>query len=149
MGKLNFDEIKKDAIEIIEPDFSYIDGKHLRKFRMELKMSQVLMADYLGVSKKAIEKWEQGKNKMNPVVARMIYLMENDPKVFSLLKQVKMGSRVFEINSNIAFVTNEIDNENSIPNVECKVETIPVQNNNWDIEAKNISGGLTYGSAGI
>lgn len=89
MGKLNINEIKEKSIQIIEPDFSYIDGKYLREFRMKMKMSQSLMADYLGVSKKAIEKWEQGKNKMNPLVSRMIYLIENDTKVLSLLKQVR------------------------------------------------------------
>ena len=55
MGKLNINEIKEKSIQIIEPDFSYIDGKYLREFRMKMKMSQSLMADYLGVSKKAIE----------------------------------------------------------------------------------------------
>lgn len=91
MSKLNISEIKKNAIVIKEQDFSYIDGKYLREFRMKMKMSQALLADYLGVSKKAIEKWEQGKNRMNPVVARMIFLMEKEPRVFSLLKEVKVG----------------------------------------------------------
>ena len=73
MGKINIDEIKKNAIEIIEPDFSYIDGKYLRNFRMKLQLSQSIFADYLGVSKKAIEKWEQGKNKINAAVVRLVY----------------------------------------------------------------------------
>ena len=93
MGKLNLNEIKKNSIVVIEPDFSYIDGAYLRSFRMKMKMSQSLLADYLGVSKKAIEKWEQGTNKVNAVIARMIYLMENDNKVFSLLKKVKIEGR--------------------------------------------------------
>ena len=91
MGKLNINDIKKNAVVIREPDFSYIDGSYLRKFRMDLKMSQSLFASYLGVSKKAIEKWEQGKNKINPVVARMIYLMQKDSKIFSLIKQVEIN----------------------------------------------------------
>ena len=68
MAKLDIKNIKSKAIVIKEPDFSYIDGKYLRDFRMKMKMSQAVFADYLGVTKKAIEKWEQGKNKVNPVV---------------------------------------------------------------------------------
>ncbi len=110
MAKINLEEIKKNGIVIEEPNFSIIDGKYLRSFRMKMKMSQSLFADYLGVSKKAIEKWEQGKNKINPVVARMIYLMENEPRILSMLKNIKVGN--FSINSNSLFNSNQIDVEN-------------------------------------
>ena len=35
MKKINIDEIKKNAIEIIEPDFSCIDGKYLRNLKAD------------------------------------------------------------------------------------------------------------------
>lgn len=149
MGKLNFSEIKKNAIEIIEPDFSYIDGKYLRKFRMEMKMSQSLLADYLGVSKKAIEKWEQGKNKMNPLVSRMIYIIEHDANVLSLLKQIKVGSEVFIFKPIISFEATQINNDSSIPAVNSKYESIPFDKSNWSVDNKRTKGGMNYGTATI
>ena len=97
MAKLSISDIKKKSVTITEPNFSYIDGKYLRDFRMSLEMSQTLFADYLGVSKKAIEKWEQGKNKVNALAQRMIYIMENDPNVFSLLKEVRIDGKIYRI----------------------------------------------------
>ena len=91
MGKINFEELKKEAVRIEDRNYSYIDGKFLRDLRMSLKMSQALFADYLGVSKKAIEKWEQGANKINAPVARLLFLIENDPSILSLLKTVEVG----------------------------------------------------------
>lgn len=90
MKKINIDEIKKNAIEIIELDFSCIDGKYLRNFRMKLQFSQALLADYLGVSKKTIDNWEQGKYKINAIATRLIYLLEKEPKNLSLLKEIKL-----------------------------------------------------------
>lgn len=96
MSKLNICEIKRRAIKVIEPDYSYIDGKYLREFRRSFKMSQSLLADYLGVTKKAIEKWEQGKNKLNPVVIRMVYLIEQKPEILDILKKVEDPSIISE-----------------------------------------------------
>ncbi len=90
MKKINIDEIKKNAVEIIEPDFSYIDGKYLRNFRMKLQFSQTIFADYLGVSKKTINNWEQRKYKINAIATRLIYLLEKEPKNLSLLKEIKL-----------------------------------------------------------
>lgn len=90
MKKINIDEIKKNAIEIIEPDFSCIDGKYLRNFRMKLQFSQAILADYLGVSKKTIDNWEQGTYKINAIATRLIYLLEKEPKNLSLLKEIKL-----------------------------------------------------------
>ena len=92
MAKLNINEIKKNAIKVNEIDFSYIDGKYLRNLRVSLKMSQVLFAEYLGVSKKAIEKWEQGKNPVNGTIQRMLFLIESDPAILSKLREVGIGN---------------------------------------------------------
>ena len=114
MAKLSISDIKKKSIVIIEPDFSYIDGKYLRNFRMHMQMSQTLFADYLGVSKKAIEKWEQGKNKVNAVVARMIYLMEKEPRIFSLLKEVRIDDKIYEVKPPIVSSSQETTDNDSL-----------------------------------
>ncbi len=149
MAKLNLNDIKNSAIVITEPDFSYIDGKYLRSFRMRIKFSQSLLADYLGVSKKAIEKWEQGKNKVNPVVARMIYLMERDQKIFSLLKPVSVANEEISFNPVSTFATTKITYDEIIidPNIISRIDL--KINNEWDIKGKNEIGGFKHVAAGI
>lgn len=149
MGKLNLNEIRNKAIVVSEPDFSYIDGKYLRAFRMNIKMSQALFADYLGVTKKAVEKWEQGKNKVNPVVARMIYLMERDQKIFSLLKPVSVANEKISFNPVSTFATTKIIYDEIIidPNIRSGIDL--KINNEWDIKEKNEIGGFKHVAAGI
>ena len=117
MAKLDIKNIKSKAIVIKEPDFSYIDGKYLRGFRMKMKMSQSVFADYLGVTKKAIEKWEQGKNKVNPVVCRMIYLMEKDSRIFYMLKEVSYEGHPIEIKPSSSFEDSYFENSEFVDEV--------------------------------
>lgn len=84
---MTIEDLKKCAIHIEEPNFN-LSGNELRSFRMKLNMTQTVLADYLGVSKKAIEKWEQGKNPINPVVQRMVYLINEDKSLLNKLKKV-------------------------------------------------------------
>ena len=118
MSKIDLKEIKKNSIEIVEPDFSYIDGKYLREFRIKLSFSQSVLADYLGVTKKAIEKWEQGKNKLNPIAVRMVYLIEKDPQILSLLKVIKVNNEPLKIRklSEYDVIVNNIKNMNDYYN---------------------------------
>ena len=118
MSKIDLKEIKKNSIEIVEPDFSYIDGKYLRDFRIKLSFSQSVLADYLGVTKKAIEKWEQGKNKMNPIAVRMVYLIEKEPQILSLLKVIKVNNEPLKIRklSEYDVIVNNIKNMNDYYN---------------------------------
>ena len=148
MGKLNINELENGAVRIVEPDFSYIDGKYLRQLRMKMKMSQALLADYLGVSKKAIEKWEQGKNNVNPVVARMLFLFENEPSILSMLKQVKIEGNIVEIKPFPVFEAREIYNENKIQSeIDAKINDFE-ENNKWNFK-NNRNKGALYGAASI
>ena len=45
MSKIDFENIKKGAVIIEDNSFSHIDGKFLRRLRMDLGMSQLLFAD--------------------------------------------------------------------------------------------------------
>ncbi len=140
MGKINLNDIKKESVVIVEPDFTYIDGAYLRSFRMKMKMSQALFADYLGVSKKAIEKWEQGRNKVNPVIARIIYLMENDSKIFSLLKRVKIADKVFEIKPIASFNPVEITNDTQLTQVGIDYDNSWNYQNKWEYNNGSVGG---------
>mgnify|MGYP004483409775 FL=1 len=143
MGKFNIDEIKKNAIEIIEPYFSYIDGKYLRNFRMKLQLSQSIFADYLGVSKKAIEKWEQGKNKINAAVVRLVYLIEKEPKNFSLLKEIKICNEYYTFD----LKKYEFGQEYDLKNNECYTINHLNKDSNWHIDDKNIGGNFNVSTS--
>ena len=111
MGMIDFNELNKRAIRISDRDYSYIDGTYLRSLRMSFGMSQALFADYLGVSKKAIEKWEQGVNKINSPVARLLFLIEKKPELLSLMKEIKISNQVFVFNSIKTFEVSEVISE--------------------------------------
>ena len=88
MAKFDLKSLKKKSLKIVDTDFTCIDGKFLRDLRIKLNMSQLLFASYLGVSKKAIEKWEQGTNKINAPTARLLYLISKDNEILSNFKKV-------------------------------------------------------------
>ena len=96
MAKFDLNELKKRAIKITDNDFSDVDGTFLRDLRMKLNMSQLLFASYLGVSKKAIEKWEQGANKINAPTARLLFLIEKDPNILSYFKTITIGEKKYQ-----------------------------------------------------
>ena len=148
MSKVDIDLIKRNSIKITEPDFTCIDGEYLRNFRINFKISQSLLASYLGVSKKAIEKWEQGKNKINPVVVRMIYLMEKDPHIFSMLKEVKYGDEILEFNPTSNFYANNVSNDYSIPKYEANMESFQPKKE-WNYDGKIKKGEYNYGTASV
>ncbi|MHC1734621.1 MAG: helix-turn-helix domain-containing protein [Erysipelotrichaceae bacterium] len=62
-------------------DLSYIDSTYLRDFRMKLGYTQSAFAIILGVTKKSIEKWEQGVYPVSDPIRRLIYLMDKLPEV--------------------------------------------------------------------
>lgn len=91
---INIDDIKRKSIKIVDTDLSFINGKYIRDFRIRMKMSQSVLADYLGVSKKAIEKWEQGVNKVNKTVARLIYIFEKDHNTLNYIKEITFNNQL-------------------------------------------------------
>ena len=137
MGTINFNELNKRAIKVTDRDYSYIDGSYLRKLRMNFGMSQALFADYLGVTKKAIEKWEQGVNKINAPVLRLLFLFENNPELLSLMKEIKISNKNFILNRIKTFEADEIINSEKD---DSKIEVNFSSKKSW----KKVNGGKTY-----
>lgn len=123
MSKINFDILKKDAVVIEDTDLSYIDGNYLRSLRMSLGMSQLLFANYLGVSKKAIEKWEQGANRINPPTVRLLYLIDKNPEILDCFRTIKVNGEAVHYQKTDKIVhlkgLNQTDN-NLLSNKELK-----------------------------
>ena len=68
-----------------------VDKQFVKDFRKEHHLTQVALANVLGVTKKTIEKWEQGTNNVNGSSAVLLKLLKNNPELISQLYSVKYG----------------------------------------------------------
>eukprot|EP01156_Anaeramoeba_ignava_P000271 Anaeramoba_ignava/a103054_25.p2 GENE.a103054_25~~a103054_25.p2 ORF type:complete len:145 (-),score=29.66 a103054_25:87-521(-) len=71
------EKARKYEVKFYDID-SEIDGDKVKTLRNQLNMSQTFFAEVLGLSKKTIEKWEQGKNPIKGTSSRLLYLIEKD-----------------------------------------------------------------------
>ena len=63
------------------------DNAQIKQIRTSIGMTQVLFADYMGVSTKTVEAWEKGTNHPTGTACRLISLLEN--KTFTSLPFVR------------------------------------------------------------
>lgn len=56
-------------------------AEEVKKIRNATGMSQKVFAGYLGVSEKAVEAWEAGRNQPSGVASRLLNMMEMDEKL--------------------------------------------------------------------
>lgn len=78
----------------VEVSFSKadIDGEYVKQFRHNNKLTQVTLANILGVKKKTVEKWEQGANKVGGSSAVLLKLLNDNPELISQLYKVEVVS---------------------------------------------------------
>jgi putative transcriptional regulator len=55
------------------------EADRIKKIRMRLELSQTTFASVIGVSKKAVEAWEAGKNIPQGPAQRMLELLDKEP----------------------------------------------------------------------
>lgn len=53
------------------------DNKQIKTIRNSVNMTQALFAEYIGVSPKTVEAWENGKNHPTGSACRLISMLEN------------------------------------------------------------------------
>lgn len=73
----------------IQPVKKY-NNTQIRQIRTSVGMTQVLFADYMGVSSKTVEAWEKGTNHPTGTACRLISMLEN--KTFETLPFVKKSA---------------------------------------------------------
>lgn len=92
---------KRVEVSYCEPS---VEGSFIKEFRERNGLTQVALANILGVTKKAVEKWEQGKNKVKGCAAVFIQLLDKNPELLEQLRTVKLidedGEEVDLININ-------------------------------------------------
>ena len=70
-------EIKgRKTVYEIQPVKKY-DNTQIKRIRTSVGMTQVLFADYMGVSSKTVEAWEKGTNHPTGTACRLISMLEN------------------------------------------------------------------------
>lgn len=68
-----------------------VDKHFVKNFRKENNLTQVALANIIGVTKKTIEKWEQGANNVNGSSAVLLKLLSDNPDLIGQLYKVKIG----------------------------------------------------------
>ena len=85
--KIDFQELAKNygtSFKFTKPD-DIVDGTYVKKLRLQLNYTQSYFAQVLGVTKKTIEKWEQGKNPVKGTAAALLYIIKEQPDVLKHL----------------------------------------------------------------
>lgn len=67
-----------------------VDGQYVKNLRKEKNLTQTALANILGVTKKTIEKWEQGKNKITGSSAVLLTLINNENGFLDKLYKVNI-----------------------------------------------------------
>lgn len=91
--------LKSKHVEVRTINTSDVTSTFVKKFREEQNFSQTAMANMLGVTKKCIEKWEQGANNINGSSKVLLKLLYDNPeliqKVYSV-REYKAGENPVE-----------------------------------------------------
>ena len=76
----------------IEVSFAEIkvDKEFIKQFRTNNHLTQIALANILGVKKKTIEKWEQGANNVTGSSAVLLKLLNDNPELINQLYSVKV-----------------------------------------------------------
>ena len=81
--------LESTRLEITFADVN-VDRDFVKAFRKEHGLTQIALANMLGVTKKTIEKWEQGKNNVGGSSAVLLKLLNDNPNLIEQLYSVKV-----------------------------------------------------------
>lgn len=97
-----------------------VDSNFVKRFRQEHSMTQAELAFTLGVTKKAVEKWEQGINKVSGSSAVLLSLLNKNPDIINQIYTVrhyKAGEKSEHSNAPVFVVKHNITQTNIAPNI--------------------------------
>jgi putative transcriptional regulator len=77
-----FERAKTFEIKYLDID-KLVDNRFVKNLRKKLNMTQLVFASVIGVTKKTVEKWEQGKNPVKGAAARFLYLLDLKPELIN------------------------------------------------------------------
>ena len=76
-------EMSYTSVTLYTPQI--IDSKFIKNFRKEHGLTQLALANILHVSKRTIEKWEQGVNSVKGCAAVLLSLLAEDKQLLDKL----------------------------------------------------------------
>lgn len=82
--------LQSKRVEIAFAEIS-VDGKYIKEFRKTHNLTQIALSNIVGVTKKTVEKWEQGVNKVSGSSAVLLKLLNDNPELISQLYKVQVG----------------------------------------------------------
>ena len=85
---INFDVLQKAKKISVTYTREEIDGKFVKQFRKDNELTQVALANLMGVKKKTVEKWEQGINPVSGSSAVLFTLLSKNPELIKTLRKV-------------------------------------------------------------
>lgn len=119
--KIDFSILKNaEVYKVSYIDTNKIDANYVKRLREKLNMTQLVFASVLGVKKKTIEKWEQGKNPVSKPTALLMYLIDNNEDVLKMLYNVELNPNFNE------YTETEFES----------IEDFGVNNDSWVINSK-------------
>ena len=86
---INFDKLLESKRVILSYADINVDKDFVKDFRNKNNLTQIALANMVGVSKKTVEKWEQGVNKVNGSSAVLLTLLNNNPELIGQLYSFK------------------------------------------------------------
>ena len=90
MFMINIDKLlESKRVEITFAEIK-VDKDFVKMFRKNNNLTQNALANVIGVTKKTIEKWEQGANNVNGSSAVLLKLLNDNPDLIGQLYRVKL-----------------------------------------------------------
>ncbi|MDY0278624.1 MAG: helix-turn-helix domain-containing protein [Acholeplasma sp.] len=128
-NKININDIASKygtTFKFTQPS-NIVNAQYVKELRSKLNYTQLYFSQVLGVTKKTIEKWEQGKNPVKGPSAALLYIINENPEILKLLvfddsKYSKLDN-VEEETSNFKLSTDQQNNQGgctkTLKNVFC------------------------------
>lgn len=87
---INFDVLKKAARINVTYTVDEINSEYVKEFRRKYALTQIALANIMGVTKKTIEKWEQGINKVSGSSSVLFTLLSKNENLLHQIRKVEL-----------------------------------------------------------
>ena len=73
--------LKRRSFKVVFEPVPEYSPEDIKRIRTEAKMTQIGFAGFLGVTTKAVEAWENGRNKPSGPARRLMSIADADPQI--------------------------------------------------------------------
>lgn len=87
---INFDVLKKAARINVTYTVDEINSEYVKEFRRKYALTQIALANIMGVTKETIEEWEQGINKVSGSSLVLFTLLSKNENLLHQIRKVEL-----------------------------------------------------------